>query len=688
MIKSLIEFKTNLFEKYIFENHKDDKDILDVLNKVLCRPELLFIHKNKKRQLRNDFLNKLKFLLISRQDIVSFISDKYNVLNFAEHLFDEISQCIEVCEISKANIDIQIWSNFKRVDIQCNRIRYDVEKLLDKKPKKKISTQFIELENDDGILYSPDAAIENQILYLSLALKLLAYKFDLFEGDDIVIPSEIEVSDLDVNHAGSIELLARSWKELEDIANRCLLFGGKAYCSKGDDCKEEGIDSHFYFTRNESTFEKADAISCERIKKKSFQGIIDILSCPETKSLISSDFKSVGGLGDRSFISEDEVLTCRILEDVFCTNVFEDEAEYNGLTLRDWIRGYFSLKYFSERVTQKIIEPILNKKEILDTLVDSGLLLEKSNIFLELVTFGKNSRDLYDCPLVKIKDDTYHLSYYGLINANVSNLILSRFSSLDVDTSKKGYGFESNTIEMISNSLSECKSFKFKRGLDEYEYDAVFVLDNKVFVLECKNRSLSWFNPVKIYRNEKYLYEVVDQLIRLKNALIKYPEVLKEQFNLNVDNYEIVPVIFNCMPFSWLGEFKGVYISDFSSFSRFVKSPNIHLIFSDAQGQRIKMNSKLRQWTGSKPNSIDLIHHLEKPIQLIPYIKSRKSIFSTWPASDDVCFSFVDYHTDIKKYAKEEIKLFSTPIKFTKVIKKTKSRRDISRESRKTNRRR
>ena len=75
------------------------------------------------------------------------------------------------------------------------------------------------------------------------------------------------------------------------------------------------------------------------------------------------------------------------------------------------------------------------------------------------------------------------------------------------DASDKGFRFERDVKELISEKVGDCKSFKFKRGTNEYEYDAVFTLGNRLFVLECKNRSLSWYNPVKAFRNKKYLID-------------------------------------------------------------------------------------------------------------------------------------------------------------------------------------
>ncbi|KAB7661717.1 hypothetical protein [Plesiomonas shigelloides] len=529
------------------------------------------------------------------------------------------------------------------------------------------------------------------ISYLSLTLSLLAYKYDWYHNGKIVIPSKVETSDDDIFKAGSTELLARTWKELEKSSLSCLLFGGEMHVAKGDDvqsdAKENGVKKHYHFHRDESLFELYDAISSERLKKKSFQNYMEILSTSEVIAKIAADIDDLGMLEKHEFLDENEVLTCSNINNVFCTNILEDKTEYNQLTLSEWIRSYSILCHIAEEVNAGNIPSILDVSLILDKLIRAGVKKEKAEIFIELASFGKSSKDLYDCPLIKMHSGHYLLAYYGLVSADVSNLILSRFSSLEVEVSSKGYKFEDSVNEIVSKHLSKSKSFKFKRGGEEYEYDSVFILDDKIFILECKNRSLSWSNPVKIFRSKKYLSKTAQQVMRLKNALLEHPEVVHEHFDVNVKEYEIIPIILNCMPFSWKGKFEGVYISDLSSLSRFSKSSKINMVIVNREGQSVRQVSKLDQWTGVRPNAHDLIKHFEDPIQLAPYIRSRRRNQTWWISNDEVAFTVTNFDIDAEKYAKEEKSLFSTFPSKTKVKNnKSKNRKKIQKKSKKRNR--
>ncbi|QPL46914.1 hypothetical protein IT895_03655 [Halomonas sp. A40-4] len=326
----------------------------------------------------------------------------------------------------------------------------------------------------------------------------------------------------------------------------------------------------------------------------------------------------------------------------------------------------------------------MTEKEITRALEESGVVRVKGLKFISLVSFSKDAVDLYDCPLIKVSSDSYYISFNSLLYANISNIVISRLSSLDTDSSGKGYRFESEVNDLVRDRIGNCKSFKFKRGESEYEYDAVFALDDHLFLLECKNKSLSWYNPVKSYRNRKVLSDSVRQVKRLKNALIKYPEVVEEHFGIESLSLKIVPVVFNCLPFSWRGEVEGVYVTDFSSFSRLLKSSEINMVVSSSKGQE-NIKSLYKQWEGDLLCSKDIIRHFENPIQLIPFFYSRKAEYRWWIADDEVAFTVKDFEVDAKEYGKQERKIFKvSPIKKQK--KNKSNRKEMIKKSKKKNR--
>ncbi|CAK1744509.1 NERD domain-containing protein [Vibrio crassostreae] len=693
MLKELNKFNLKKFSEYLASGSADDDSIIKIIDSTLTRPDIVQIRNNKVRKQRDDFIDNLLSLTSSYSDEVKrLIISKVKIIKVSEELFDKISKFIKQCDISNEPKEIQVWSHIKRVESEFELIHKDLGSYLSKpgKPKNKVLSPYTIIENDKGSSFSVDAASEHLIQYLSITLQLLSHEFKMFNSGKVVIPNQGSVSDTNVFQAGSMELLARSWRELEDSCQRSILFGGDVFRCREDevqkDARENGVKLSYHYERNESDYEMFDAISCERVKKRSLQHYLDILSNPELRKKVTSNIDTVGNLIEQSYLSENEILTCIVLGDIFCVNVLEDQKDYNGLTLAEWIRSYSTFQRISQDVEIGENNNIFSHEYIVELLESVGIPKEKGEIFIDLITFSQGSKDLFDCPLIKMENGGYYFAYYSCSNFSAANVILSRFSSLEAESSDKGFKFESDVIEMVREGVGNCEGFKFKRGLDEYEYDAVFTIDNKLFILECKNRSLSWYNPVKAFRNKKYLYETTEQVLRLKDALISHPEVLQEKLGIDVAEYEIIPVIFNCMPFCWKGTCNNVYVTDYSSFSRLLRSSEINLVMSSNLGQKPQKTSKYKQWIGSKVCGEDIINHLNNPIQIVPYIKSRKRSDHWWVGDNETAFTVMNFEVDVPKYERQEKKFFTSTPSETK--RGTKSnRKSMIKSSKKKNRR-
>lgn len=693
MINDLSQLKTQKLEEYLSGDVIDENFLIEVLARGLSRPELLDI-RDINRKKRDSFLQKLCDLTSDKYvNAHKFIISKYQIVKASEEIFDRLSKFLDKCDISKNKSDVQIWSHIKRFELEFNKIHSDLDRHLAKKPKRKfqVISPYVSIKDQNGHDFSADGASEHLVKYLTITLKLLAHKFGWFSNDKIVIPDEVNISEENTFQAGSIELLARSWIELEDISQRSIVFGGFVFKNNEEniqkDAKLNGVKTAYHFDREESEYEFHDAVACERVRRKSFQNFLEIISNEKVRDAVAQDIDSVGRLEDGSFLYEDEILACSILGDVFCVDILEDKKCYHGLTLAEWIRSYFTIQYISKRIENGVFDYLIKEDEIVNIFEKSGLGKDKCLKFVDLISFSKNSADIYDCPLIRTQDGRLYVSYYSCINFNVCNVILSRLSSLDTNSSDKGYRFEFETKSLVSNKVEQSKSFKFKRGTDEYEYDCVFILDSRLFILECKNRSLSWYNPVKAYRNKNYLIETARQVNRLKDALILYPEVIQENFGVDCSDYEIIPVVFNCMPFSWTGKIDGVYVSDFSALSRLFRSSSINYVSTNLKGQDAKETS-YKQWKGEKLNSDDIIRHLERPIQVLPYAGSRKAEHRWWVADNQVAFTVKRFEIDPEEYHKQEKKIFGAPFeKFASKVKSKLQRKLMIKRSKKKNRR-
>uniref|UniRef100_UPI001F1B854C hypothetical protein n=1 Tax=Citrobacter koseri TaxID=545 RepID=UPI001F1B854C len=250
-------------------------------------------------------------------------------------------------------------------------------------------------------------------------------------------------------------------------------------------------------------------------------------------------------------------------------------------------------------------------------------------------------------PLIQTSNSSYLLFTPAYTSPLISNIILSKFSSKQADLSKKGYGFESDMIGILNKYELVNSHFKFKRGLEQYEYDAVFLLDDKAFILECKNTTLSGGSLTRAFQKKEFIAEAVAQVKRLVDGLASNPEVFEEQFGKNIDDYELVPVIMNNLPFSMPGKIDGVYVTDSSSFSRLIKSRYIDLgIISHSETYQIS-NQKhvISMWESDTLTADDIIRHFENPVQIRDFLENK--IIKKYPlrVSQDKVFFNVVYET-------------------------------------------
>ncbi|HGL4621717.1 TPA: hypothetical protein ACKFAD_004117 [Citrobacter koseri] len=682
VVKELSEYKLDGFAELLNQS-LDDDEALDILNKMFSTLTTFIIHPSSKRKKRDDFIDSLRSIFPDGFDnSIRLIDEKVNVIKNAEELFDSISDFINECVISSLPIDTQLWSHIERAKAQQLSIRQDVER---SDSKKNISSLSVKVRNEQGVLYNPDAATENNIKYLTLTLKLLAFRNGWGTESAYIFPSKVDVSEDNTEQAGAIELLARSWLSLEDIAKRSILFNGHVNITEeeniGNDLKNNGVKKAYHFDRNECKIEYFDSIACERVKKALLQNLVSTIKYLGLDKKIKSNSDKTFEFEDKTYLFVDEILTHISISEVFCCDTHENDAPYNGLFLREWIRGYFALKSFSENHSED--NNIFSYDEILTHIVNSGLSHEKAEIFINICSFAQNSKDLFDTPLLRLNENKVYIFSYLLKQINISQVIMSRMSSLETDNSKKGLAFEKTTHEMLRNAGIDSKTFQFKRD-EQYEYDAVFILNNKIFILECKNRSLCWSDPIKLHRQGKFIEDAIYQVLRLKNALVQHPEVIREHFNVNIEDYEIIPIIFNRMPFSWEGPLDGVYISDYSSLSRFLKSSHINKITTKSD---VVTKTRYKQWKGEVVTAEDLLNHLKSPLQLKPFKNTRVGNGYWWVGNNEKAFTVVEYEFNHNKYRENEMRLLSIPsskAKENKNIKKNK--RKLARKSKRANR--
>jgi hypothetical protein len=577
--------------------------------------------------------------------VACIFRDKLKITQSAEALFDEIKIAIDLCDISKKSPVQRLWSHIVRLEEEFFRMskkaQRDIQRLFQ---GGNLSTLPVgALMDEDGKEYSPDFELESMVVACTSAIKLLSHQQRWFEEGSFPKLERAEVSDDLIFQAGSISGFALSWRSLEDFSNRALFFGGEIYVREGDsiqaDAREAGVKKSYHWDKDFTKFEVFDFISARRA--------IDIETQDFFSIVLDDAFKTEAASEEGIPSDLDEFSALNSLSNMYSQNFFEVEEEVLGITVQEWVKSYSCIKRLAKGEGSK---PgfFVHKDELVQCLSVAGISGKKANSFLGYAAFNKDSVDLYNSPLINVGEDLFYLVAPVIASASLTMICSAAFSDVSAVFGKKGKGFEKEIIEFLKNQKVEAESFKFKRDDSEFEYDVVFVLDRRVFVCECKNRSIPRWRPVRSARFKSAVDDAVAQVKRLVDGLLRYPEVFREKFGREIEGLEVIPVIINCQPFSFAGDFCGVYISDRSSFKKFFRKSIDR--FEVNGGSKVENTEILYEfWSGDHPTSEDLLAHFEMPIQVEVYLNNFEKRYSWGVASNTVAFTFPDISADLRR---------------------------------------
>lgn len=582
-------------------------------------------HNYKKRQERNVFFEVL-IGSIQCDATVKHLSKILNVLQTSEFIIDDIKNGLKELPLMKEDIQTLCWAVINNALEEgyhlLNIIKEHISKIGETGAPFTLNSRNILTE--DGVSISPDSALDKIVSFLTLTLKMFAFEHKLTISDDIVVPARIDVDKSLVNNASSIFYYSLAWNDLITCTKSCIYFDNNIQiaqsCEIPESAKKGGLTTAVLFNRTSDEFEYLDYISNARLARRLSQNFFETISNLRLEKNIPSDISHWSGCLDAHPITLEEYPYLNSLMDAVSSNDCNDIVL--GLSLQEWVRGYSVISYISKKASHKTV---YKKEEIISVLRLGGLEKSKAEIFIKNITFGSDSRDIYDSPLIQTSNSSYFLFTPAYISPLISNIILSKFSSKQADLSNKGHRFESEMIKILNKHNLFNRHFKFKRGLEQYEYDAVFLLDDKAFILECKNTTLSGGSVTRAFQKKQLIAEAVVQVKRLVDGLASNPEVFKEHFGKDMHDYELIPVIMNNLPLSIPGKIDGVYVTDSSAFSRLIKSRYIDVGIISHRGKYQISDQKhvLCMWESDTLTAVDIINHFERPAQLNDFLENK-----------------------------------------------------------------
>jgi integrase len=373
------------------------------------------------------------------------------------------------------------------------------------KGRKELTLQSFRIKQPDGSSYSPDGVLAGIVNVATMTLLLLGHQHKWFASQKfLVLPNLPEATEDEVYKAGLTELLAASWRNWERMEQRCRYFGGEIKVFVGSDLPAwapEGAETAIEYDHI-TDIELFDCLANDRLNDRLIQTFQEMALQIDMQSKafgISAPLSLPPGV----FVSPQEGHADVSLSEILGYSVVDDQERPCGLRLVEWVRGYAALQCLAaERYSLQGKNGLYFSmpRETLAALLDRvGLKDGAAKTFIDQASLRATSRDLFDQPLIRMQDGSLLIFGPGILNCDAARVTLSAIGNQREQLGRRGKAFEGEILRFFEKQGFAAKAFKFRREGEEFEYDVVVPWDDHIFVFECKNRTLSAYNPVAAY---------------------------------------------------------------------------------------------------------------------------------------------------------------------------------------------
>ena len=613
------------------KNHLDDVDFTEAalilfLGHLRRTSSLIITYPNKGREnKRRKFFDELNKYIHDElgPGASDLLSQELALLDRIEKGYRGILDLLDQCDISRLPSEIRIAAYISRATHEYAHVIKESYKAISERREIMLPLGAL-FRRENMPPLDPDACITAIVEFLTITLVMEAYKNKWFDADKcVVLPQLPAVGDDERFKAGSTVVLSYCWRLWRRTEERRRFLGGTFKVHIAPNLPHGIPEAVKHLTiYNPPEEEVFDYIANERLQERLGQTFMDMLVETDVENKATGIRNGAPLLPD-AFVSTEEVHAAVSLSEILSYDIAVDKEQPCGLRLVEWLRGYAVLKQLAtdrngEKINIEELSFTIPRKELTTILERCGLNPLKANRFTDIATLKESSRDLFDCPLIKMKEGFMMVFAPALINANIARIILSTIASLGDPLARKGGAFERYILSFLKNNHLRAESFKVKREGEEYEYDVVLDWGDYIFVFECKNHSLSNHHPVQAYYFNLEIRSNAKQVIRLTEALRHYPDILRERFGIDVLTKTLVPCVLNALPYSIPGKMWGVYFTDASALKRFFQERYFHLKTFYPIDKNVKFLHRIATkslWTSDQPSPEDFIRQFECPFQ-------------------------------------------------------------------------
>lgn len=566
------------------------------------------------------------------QELINYASTKItpeHVKQFKEmfKFFDVADECFsEILEFEGKLLALKDLTCEARVWSALNWFVGDVNILHEKIKDEFLGSEpvlfnSLSVAGESGDPVDPSSYHAQQVGALGSVILMEAYRNNWFNSDGVVsIPDKVEVSEEEIFKSGSIFYNANIWALFDDLQEQ-VRYLGRNFSIR---TRDEYIDPPEQFKFGIEFGENTDAEIFDHVAgvRNNTRESSNFFSSKKDKQL-SSLLDAAAAITGSDSVKE-QYFTSSSLSVLLNYDISDDDTIYEGLNLTEWIEGFCGLKEYCSTLHSSVQEDksitseliTFTQEEILNHFMSRGMGEDTAARFIKNVTFHRKSRDLFDCPLIKTSSG-YVVVADILLNSVVSRAIASNILSRKGEFKLKGEGLENTLKDILSSNDIEAVSYKkkFPEPEGEFEYDTLALWENKLFVMECKNRWLCEGRPVAIYNYIKQTRNDITQVDRLVAGLKSHPEMVSTAFGRDVSYSEIVPCVVGGLPHAILGKISGICFTDISVISRFFSKRHFDIEYGDGKdGTSIVLYD---QWKTDKPSMQEFLKSLSRPVQVI-----------------------------------------------------------------------
>jgi hypothetical protein len=619
-----------------------------------------------------------------KQDFEDHVADA----KIVEYGYRELFRIMHGSEIWKHTIPEQAWGIIRRAEGEFAHLRSEIEKELARlaaSGNPSLDPRQLKIPAENGTSVRPDAVVTGIVKNTGDTLIALAYAHKWFEKDTgtVIIPAEVKIDDAIIAKAGTFSLAASQWRALEKAWDRSRLFKTRIRLRRQEFPIEGGGFRLCYVLEGDPAVnsELMDRIAMQRLEQAFFQSQKGL----EWKGWVKADAVVVPQtpLAKAGYISDAERVAVEVLDGHFHLPIDDESVIFAELAFKVWVRGY---AHYSGLAHDAQGKPFYNcqrfsKEVLVNGLMLSGLSQEQAEIFISLTTFGRSTADLFDAPLLKVSDGSYIFFAAAYQTPVLGNIVLSRISSLNRrrddqgeaandSVFDKGKVFEKRVLQLFEDAGIPAHGFKYNIDGTDYDCDAAVLIDETLFVFECKNRSLPMGHMPSIYYFNRTMDDAKErQAKRIVQQFADHPELIRNQFGQTAKWDRIVPVLLNAMPWSF-GRSDGVFIYDGSALSHMLRKGITSVIAEYPIGNhRLLRRHRYPLRKGKIPTAKELEHEMENPNQLRLHALGWKQVVPPVQISEDLVFALPEWSQRIASLEEQMIALGSSPEEAAKIAK-------------------